>query len=131
MKYHIIIYYFGFCKWLKRGLRVISVSPTKPASKFIINPEDRATGLLVGKIQAQKNQVHNYVILVNQYRNQSNVVFGGDNEALDEEEKKKREEEKKKKEEELNKKLPNYDPKLGGKSSVEFGNDAPDYRRKN
>ena len=58
------------------------------------------------------------------------MVFGGDNEALDEEEKKRREEEKKKKEEELNQKLPDYDPKKGGQSSVHFGDEKPDYRRK-
>ena len=49
---------------------------------------------------------------------------------MDEEEKKKREDEKKKKEEQLNSKLPDYNPKLGGKSSVHFGDDEPGYRRK-
>ena len=37
---------------------------------------------------------------------------------------------KKKKEEELNKKLPTYDPKNGGKSNVFFGNEPTDYRKK-
>ena len=64
------------------------------------------------------------------YHNESNVVFGGDNEALDEEEKKKRDEERRKKEEELNSKLPTYDPKSGGRSNVHFGDEKPDYRRK-
>ena len=59
--------------------------------------------------------------VVQKYHNQSSVVFGGDNEAQDEEEKKKREEERKRKEEELNKNLPNFNPKEGGKSSIAFG----------
>ena len=42
----------------------------------------------------------------------------------------KREEEKKKKEEELNKNLPGYDPKSGGKSSVSFGEEKTDYSSK-
>lgn len=67
---------------------------------------------------------------VQKYHNQSAVVFGGDNESLDEEEKKKRDEERKRKEEELNKNLPTYDPRNGSKTSVHFGDDKPDYRRK-
>lgn len=39
-------------------------------------------------------------------------------------------EQKRKKEEELNSKLPSYDPKTAGKSSVLFGNDASDYHTK-
>lgn len=58
------------------------------------------------------------------------MVLGGQNEQEDEEEKKRLELEKKKKEEELNKKLPDYDPKLGNKTSVHFGDDKTDYRRK-
>ena len=30
----------------------------------------------------------------------------------------------------MNKKLPDYDPKLGGKSSVHFGDEKTDYRKK-
>lgn len=71
-----------------------------------------------------------FIHLVNKYHNQSSVVFGGQNEQEDEEEKKRKELEKKKKEEELNNKLPGYDPKNGGKSNVFFGDEKPDYRRK-
>lgn len=58
-------------------------------------------------------------------------MLGGDNEGLDEEDKKKKEEERKKKEEELNSKLPDYDPRRGKQTSVHFGDEQPDYRRKN
>lgn len=57
-------------------------------------------------------------------------MLGGDNESLDEQEKKRKELEKKKKEEELNQKLPSYDPRNGGKSNLHFGDEKPDYRRK-
>jgi len=40
------------------------------------------------------------------------------------------EEERKKKEEELNKKLPGYDPKNGGKATIFFGSEKTDYRKK-
>jgi hypothetical protein len=40
------------------------------------------------------------------------------------------EEERLKKEEELNKKLPGYDPKNGGKATIFFGNEKTDYRKK-
>ena len=40
------------------------------------------------------------------------------------------EEERKKKEEELNKKLPGYDPRNGGKASIFFGDQKTDYRKK-
>lgn len=30
----------------------------------------------------------------------------------------------------MNNKLPTYDPKNGGKSSLSFGSEKPDYRRK-
>ena len=30
----------------------------------------------------------------------------------------------------MNKKLPDYDPKLGNKTSLHFGDEKPDYRRK-
>ena len=40
------------------------------------------------------------------------------------------EEERKKKEEELNKKLPGYDPRHGGKASIFFGDQKTDYRKK-
>lgn len=73
---------------------------------------------------------YSFTYSVNKYHNQSSVVFGGQNEQEDEEEKKRQELEKKKKEEELNSKLPGYDPKTGGKSNVFFGDDKPDYRRK-
>ena len=48
-------------------------------------------------------------------------MFGGKNEEEEEEEERKKLQERKKKEEELNNRLPNYDPKMGGKSSFEFG----------
>ena len=69
------------------------------------------------------------------YRNESNFSLG-DPEAVNEEDKKKLQEEEKKKEEEekkkeeLNEKLPTYDPKKGGQSSVSFGNEPTDYRKK-
>ena len=30
----------------------------------------------------------------------------------------------------MNSKLPKYDPKMGGKSNIVFGDDKPEYRRK-
>ena len=78
----------------------------------------------------QKPSSRSIFMLVQKYHNQSNVVFGGDNEAMDEEEKNRKEEERKKKEEEINKNLPEYDPKMGNKTSVHFGDEKPDYRRK-
>jgi hypothetical protein len=53
----------------------------------------------------------------------------GDNTQTEDEEKK-REEERKKKEEELNNKLPTYNPKKGGQSSLSFGSEPTDYRKK-
>lgn len=101
------------------------MSLTKPVLRCIISLEVTLAGLWGGmnhNLNPQVNQCYKSV-QIQKYHNQSNVVFGGDNEAMDEEEKKKREEEKKRKEEELNKKLPDYDPKLGGKSSVKFGDE--------
>lgn len=97
------------------------MNQTRLASKCTISQEDPPTGHSAGKNPNKKPQVRDSLVLVKKYHNQSSVVFGGDNEAHDEEDEKKKEEERKKKEEELNKKLPDYDPKLGGKSSVTFG----------
>ena len=54
-------------------------------------------------------------------------MFGGQNEELDQEEERKKMEEKKKKEEELNQQLPQYDPKMGGKSTFQFGQENVDH----
>ncbi len=53
----------------------------------------------------------------------------GDNTKLIEEEER-RKEERRKKEEEINSKLPTYDPKMGGRSNIIFGDDKPDYTKK-
>lgn len=47
-----------------------------------------------------------------------------------EDEEKKREEERRKKEEEINSKLPSFNPKLGNRTNIVFGNEKTDYRRK-
>ena len=58
------------------------------------------------------------------------MILGGKNEEDDEEEKRKQESDRKKKEENLNKNLPNFDPKQGGKSSLSFGDEKTDYSTK-
>ena len=54
----------------------------------------------------------------------------GEKTTEEEEEEKRLQEEKRKKEEELNNKLPTFDPKNGGKTSLHFGDEKTDYRKK-
>lgn len=96
--------------------------------------EENPTGLWDGE-RSQRNktsqpQVHLYsTFLVNKYHNESQLTFGDNTKELEDEEKR-REEERRKKEEEINSKLPNWDPKLGNKTNIVFGDEKPDYRRK-
>ena len=63
--------------------------------------------------------------------NQSSFELGNPNLKNEEEERKRiQAEEKARKEEELNKKLPGYDPKNGGKATIFFGEQRTDYRKK-
>lgn len=122
---NIDIHEYFFCiicfkSWTEE-LKEILGNQTRQVSKCTISQGELPTGHSAGKNHNKNLQVIDSLTLVQKYHNQSNVVFGGDNEAVNEEDEKKKEEERKKKEEELNKKLPDYDPKLGGKSSVTFG----------
>ena len=73
-----------------------------------------------GAVQAQACKSL-FLNSVQKYHNESNVVFGGKNEEDNEEEEQKKLQERKRKEEELNNRLPDYNPKMGGKSSLNFG----------
>lgn len=98
-----------------------SASHRRPASRSTTTPEDSPTGLSAGTSPNPNIQVHHPLCLVQKYHNESNIVFGGKNEEDNEEDEKKKLQERKKKEEELNNRLPEYDPKMGGKSSLKFG----------
>ena len=80
-----------------------------------------------------RKTTHQYIFLstflVNRYHNESQLSFGDNTQQIEDEEKK-REEERRKKEEEINSKLPTYDPRQGGKTNIHFGDEKPDYRRK-
>lgn len=111
------------------------MSPTVPASRSITLQVESPTGHWDGESNQKNNKKNNPPVhyqstfLVNRYHNESQLSFGDNTQQIEDEEKK-REEERRKKEEEINNKLPTYDPKQGGKSNIHFGDEKPDYRRK-
>ena len=93
---------------------------------------ENPTGLLVGSKKKSPNRSQTVIFLfyaAMKYHNESHFEMTDNSKHLDEEEKK-REEERRRKEEQINSKLPTYDPKNANKTSIVFGDDTTDYKKK-